>query len=129
MSLSLPQTALSLSCGFDMNIHTHNVSSLKPSSATTLCSCTSSYRTPNPPLRTTHTHTHTPNYPLLLMTSGKPPRTKYLKPLSAAVPDLPPLDLTESNVRQVLADARAELGQIFDTSVGITGIINLFVDC
>ncbi|KAJ4976572.1 hypothetical protein NE237_001678 [Protea cynaroides] len=34
---------------------------------------------------------------------------------------LPPLDLTEDNVRQVLADARTEFAQIFDTSVGITG--------
>ncbi|XP_042494055.1 uncharacterized protein LOC122073528 [Macadamia integrifolia] len=34
---------------------------------------------------------------------------------------LPPLDLTEDNVRQVLADARTEFAQIFDNSVGITG--------
>ncbi|KAJ9182377.1 hypothetical protein P3X46_006379 [Hevea brasiliensis] len=34
---------------------------------------------------------------------------------------LPPLDLTEDNVRQVLADARLEFGQLFDTSVGMTG--------
>ncbi|XP_015574124.2 uncharacterized protein LOC8265658 [Ricinus communis] len=33
----------------------------------------------------------------------------------------PPLDLTEENVRQVLADARVEFGQLFDTSVNITG--------
>lgn len=33
----------------------------------------------------------------------------------------PPLDLTEDNVRQVLADARVQFEQIFDTSVGITG--------
>lgn len=32
-----------------------------------------------------------------------------------------PLDLTEDNIRQVLADARVELGQLFDDSVGITG--------
>ncbi|XP_038723778.1 uncharacterized protein LOC120015423 isoform X2 [Tripterygium wilfordii] len=31
-----------------------------------------------------------------------------------------PLDLTEDNVTQVLADARVELAQIFDNSVGIT---------
>ncbi|KAJ6713775.1 hypothetical protein OIU85_025405 [Salix viminalis] len=36
---------------------------------------------------------------------------------AAGVP-LPPLDLTEENVKQVLVDARAEFGQIFDTSVG-----------
>ncbi|KAK0596318.1 hypothetical protein LWI29_014610 [Acer saccharum] len=34
---------------------------------------------------------------------------------------LPPLDLTEDNVRQVLADAREEFGQLFDRSVGMTG--------
>ena len=37
----------------------------------------------------------------------------------------PPLDLTEDNVRQVLEDARLELAQIFDTSVGITGVVEL----
>ncbi|XP_054777346.1 uncharacterized protein LOC129285621 [Prosopis cineraria] len=55
----------------------------------------------------------------LKMTS--PQRRQNLKPLSASVPVPPPLDLTEDNVRQVLTDARAELGQIFDASVGITG--------
>ncbi|KAG0467978.1 hypothetical protein HPP92_017306 [Vanilla planifolia] len=38
---------------------------------------------------------------------------------------LPQLDLTENNVKQVLEDARAELAQIFDTSVGITGEAHL----
>ncbi|KAJ8768472.1 hypothetical protein K2173_021625 [Erythroxylum novogranatense] len=38
---------------------------------------------------------------------------------------LPPLDLTEDNVREVLADARVEFGQVFDTSVGITGQVEL----
>ncbi|CAL1356084.1 unnamed protein product [Linum trigynum] len=33
----------------------------------------------------------------------------------------PPLDLTEENVRLVLAEARGELGQLFDGEVGITG--------
>nr|BAJ90942.1 predicted protein [Hordeum vulgare subsp. vulgare] len=31
------------------------------------------------------------------------------------------LDLTEDNVRQAIVDAKAELAQLFDTSVGITG--------
>ncbi|QHN86467.1 uncharacterized protein LOC107648292 isoform X1 [Arachis ipaensis] len=52
-------------------------------------------------------------------------RRLRLRPLSASVPAPPPLDLTEDNVRQVLVDARAELGQIFDTSVGITGTVEL----
>ncbi|KAL6999787.1 hypothetical protein U1Q18_000965 [Sarracenia purpurea var. burkii] len=37
----------------------------------------------------------------------------------------PQLDLTEDNVKQVLADARLEFGQIFDASVGITGVAEL----
>ncbi|GFP78730.1 hypothetical protein PHJA_000016600 [Phtheirospermum japonicum] len=32
-----------------------------------------------------------------------------------------PLDLTEDNIEQVLADARTELAQLFDASVNITG--------
>jgi hypothetical protein len=40
---------------------------------------------------------------------------------AAALSSPPPLDLTEDNVAQVLADARVELAQIFDSSVGITG--------
>ncbi|CAN0875673.1 hypothetical protein LINGRAHAP2_LOCUS10971 [Linum grandiflorum] len=42
----------------------------------------------------------------------------------AGVPH-PPLDLTEDNIRQVLAEARLELGQLFDGSVGITGEVEL----
>ncbi|KAJ1394563.1 NIF system FeS cluster assembly, NifU, C-terminal [Sesbania bispinosa] len=106
-----------LSRGF--GIHNHNVSSLKPS-LSSKCS-TTSYRTPNPPFKTTHIHT--PNSPLRSLTSGKPRRK--LKPLSASLPVPPPLDLTEDNILQVLADARTVLGQIFDTSVGITGVVEL----
>lgn len=36
-----------------------------------------------------------------------------------------PLDLTEENVEQVLLDARSELLQLFDVSVGITGVVQL----
>ncbi|XP_007034493.2 PREDICTED: uncharacterized protein LOC18602819 [Theobroma cacao] len=43
---------------------------------------------------------------------------------SGGVP-LPPLDLTEENIELVLADARVELAQLFDTSVGITGQVEL----
>lgn len=32
-----------------------------------------------------------------------------------------PLDLTEENINRALEDAKLELGQLFDTSVGITG--------
>lgn len=64
-----------------------------------------------------------PNSPLLTNTNCNPRRK--LKPLSAAPAVPPPLDLTENNVRQALVDARAELGQIFDTSVGMTGVIEL----
>lgn len=49
---------------------------------------------------------------------------------SAAFSSVPePLDLTEDNIRQVLADARVELGQLFDDSVGITGEVKLFFCC
>ncbi|XP_061354622.1 uncharacterized protein LOC133299058 isoform X3 [Gastrolobium bilobum] len=116
--MSLPQKGLC--CGFD--IHNHNVSSLTLSSVT-VCSSTS-YHSRKTPLKSTHIHM--PKSPLQsvdLMTSGKPWRK--LKPLSAALPVPPPLDLTENNVRQVLVDARGELGQIFDTSVGITGKVEL----
>ncbi|KAM3689640.1 hypothetical protein ACJW30_09G061100 [Castanea mollissima] len=43
--------------------------------------------------------------------------------LSGSLP--PPLDLTEDNIRKVLVDARVELAQIFDTSVGMTGQVEL----
>ncbi|KAI3921740.1 hypothetical protein MKX01_005429 [Papaver californicum] len=43
--------------------------------------------------------------------------------ISAAHP--PPLDLTEDNVREVLADARTHFAQIFDTSIGMTGVAEL----
>ncbi|TKY61935.1 hypothetical protein E2542_SST11789 [Spatholobus suberectus] len=109
--MSLLQTGLC--CGFD--IRNHNVSSLNLSSAV-VCSSTN-YHAPKLPSKTT------PNSPLQSITRGKARRT--LKPLSAALPVPPPLDLTENNVRQVLDDARQELGQIFDTSVGITGVVEL----
>ncbi|KAM0882276.1 hypothetical protein ACQ4PT_032386 [Festuca glaucescens] len=35
------------------------------------------------------------------------------------------LDLTEDNVRQAIEDAKAELAQLFDTSVGMTGQVDL----
>lgn len=35
------------------------------------------------------------------------------------------LDLTEDNVRQALVEAKSELGQLFDTSVGMTGQVDL----
>lgn len=38
---------------------------------------------------------------------------------------LEPLDLTEENVNQVLIDARSELMQLFDSSVGISGVVEL----
>ncbi|XP_047306787.1 uncharacterized protein LOC124910214 [Impatiens glandulifera] len=38
---------------------------------------------------------------------------------------IPPLDLTEDNINQVLTDARAEFPQIFDPSVNITGEVRL----
>lgn len=43
----------------------------------------------------------------------------------AAFSAMQPLDLTEENIDKVLADARVELAQLFDTSVGITGQVEL----
>lgn len=45
---------------------------------------------------------------------------KRLSPVSAAAQQQP-LDLTEDNIRLVLADARVEFAQLFDDSIGITG--------
>ncbi|KAK9742605.1 hypothetical protein RND81_03G185200 [Saponaria officinalis] len=45
-------------------------------------------------------------------------RRSHVMSVSAA---MQPLDLTEENVETVLKDARAELAQLFDGSVGITG--------
>ncbi|KAK7396745.1 hypothetical protein VNO78_17903 [Psophocarpus tetragonolobus] len=89
-----------------LDIHKHSVSE------SVSCRCSSritNYHAPNP----------IPNPSLQCI------RRRLLKPLSAALPVPPPLHLTEDNVRQVLDDARLELGQIFDTSVGITGVVEL----
>ncbi|RVX08351.1 hypothetical protein CK203_017813 [Vitis vinifera] len=59
----------------------------------------------------------------------RPSRAVTTPRFAAVTASLSPLDLTEDNVRQVLADARVEasrppfrfLAQIFDNSVGITG--------
>eukprot|EP00850_Spirogloea_muscicola_P004459 SM000019S05003 [mRNA] locus=s19:393743:395033:- [translate_table: standard] len=45
--------------------------------------------------------------------------------LPQCTPAGPPLDLTEENVEKVLLEARSELAQLFDTSVGITGVAEL----
>ncbi|KAL2496631.1 persulfide dioxygenase ETHE1-like protein [Forsythia ovata] len=46
------------------------------------------------------------------------PATRRHRAISASIS---PLDLTEDNIKQVLDDARVELAQLFDNSVGITG--------
>ncbi|KAG5043946.1 hypothetical protein AAZX31_03G180600 [Glycine max] len=98
-----------LCCVFDIRNH-NNVSSLNLS--------ITNYHAAKPLSKTT---TYSP---LQSLTRGKP-RRRMLKPISAALPAPPPLDLTENNVKQVLDDARKELGQIFDTSVGMTGVVEL----
>lgn len=92
-----------LCCVFDIR---NNVRSLR------LPSCSTRIRNFHAP--------NNSNSPLQSLTRGKS-RRMISKPISAALPAPPPLDLTENNVKQVLEDARKELGQIFDTSVGITG--------
>ncbi|XP_027352812.1 uncharacterized protein LOC113863432 isoform X2 [Abrus precatorius] len=118
----MSQLKKGLCCGF--HIHNHNVSSLTQSPATlSLCNSTS-YHTRKPPLKMSHVHI--PNSPLQsLKRMTRVKQRRMLKPLSAGLRFPSPLDLTENNVRQVLVDAREELGQIFDTSVGITGVVEL----
>ncbi|KAF2567607.1 hypothetical protein F2Q68_00027876 [Brassica cretica] len=48
-----------------------------------------------------------------------------VKAVSGGGVSLPPLDLTEDNIRLVLSEARVELAQLFDLSVGITGQVEL----
>ncbi|KAJ1290144.1 hypothetical protein BS78_02G220600 [Paspalum vaginatum] len=47
------------------------------------------------------------------------------RPSRAAAVITASLDLTEDNVRLALDEAKSELGQLFDTSVGITGQVDL----
>ncbi|XP_031279473.1 uncharacterized protein LOC116137916 [Pistacia vera] len=100
------------------------------------------YCTPNKVLSTCHKYDVFNKYPthdchlknpgrkpFLLSISGDSRRLLSRTAVSTAgggggVP-LPPLDLTEDNVRQVIAEARVELAQLFDTSVGITGVVEL----
>ncbi|KAG6640656.1 uncharacterized protein LOC122275668 [Carya illinoinensis] len=66
---------------------------------------------------------------MLIMVASPPTSTTItrtrLPASAAALSSPPPLDLTEDSVMQVLLEARAELGQIFDTSVGMTGKVEL----
>ncbi|CAN6204813.1 unnamed protein product [Urochloa humidicola] len=50
---------------------------------------------------------------------GRPRRAAAAAAITAS------LDLTEDNVRLALDEAKSELGQLFDTSVGITGQVDL----
>ncbi|CAN7061632.1 hypothetical protein IGI04_016506 [Brassica rapa subsp. trilocularis] len=62
------------------------------------------------------------------MILAETPRSRTLttvKAVSGGGVSLPPLDLTEDNIRLVLSEARVELAQLFDLSVGITGQVEL----
>ncbi|WVZ08252.1 hypothetical protein V8G54_021598 [Vigna mungo] len=102
-----------LCCVFD--VRNHNVSSLNLSSA--MVRTTTNFHALNPPSKTN------------LQSMGRGKARRILKPLAAALPVPPPLDLTEDNVRQALEDARQELSQIFDTSVGMTGKFLVVDNC
>ncbi|KAL0555293.1 hypothetical protein IC582_009236 [Cucumis melo] len=65
-----------------------------------------------------------PETPSSLRLIMRTPRRK-LNVSATLVPDQRPLDLTEENVKQALGEARVELAQIFDDSVGITGVVEL----
>ncbi|GMY25352.1 hypothetical protein FCV25MIE_20594 [Fagus crenata] len=61
-----------------------------------------------------------------LTSSSTTSRTRLPASAAALSNSFPaPLDLTEDNVRNVLVEARGELAQIFDSSVGITGKVEL----
>ncbi|KAM0943021.1 putative Fe-S cluster assembly domain superfamily [Dioscorea sansibarensis] len=61
------------------------------------------------------------------LTLRNPSSNKFCRKsrLPAISASLPQLHLTEDNIRRVLVDAKMELGQIFDGSVGITGQVDL----
>ncbi|XP_020264244.1 uncharacterized protein LOC109840136 [Asparagus officinalis] len=52
-------------------------------------------------------------------------RPGFGSPVKKISASLPPLDLTEDNIKQALDDARSEFPQIFDASVGMTGEVDL----
>ncbi|KAL6655367.1 hypothetical protein ACP70R_006193 [Stipagrostis hirtigluma subsp. patula] len=77
-----------------------------------------------PPFCSTPAHSHLP--PLgraargvRCRRRGRPGRARAAAAITAS------LDLTEDNVRQALVEAKSELAQLFDTSVGITGQVDL----
>lgn len=85
---------------------------------------------------------HCNRHPISKLPALKPPTSRTTTPplttcrkrlwttISASALSQPqPLNLTEDNIRLVLADARAELSQLFDDSVGITGdtYIHIFI--
>ncbi|KAL4185965.1 hypothetical protein AMTRI_Chr10g8430 [Amborella trichopoda] len=87
---------------------------------TLLSSFNASYFPKNPFLSKTSFRGQT----LTILFNQKPKPSHDFRKLSGSpvfYAELRPLDLTEDNVHRVLMDAKSELAQIFDTSVGITG--------
>ncbi|VVA15420.1 PREDICTED: CICLE_v10006014mg [Prunus dulcis] len=68
---------------------------------------------------------HTQSQRLRICTNPTTTRKRFSTISAATLQPSQPLDLTEDNIRQVLADARIEFGQLFDTSVGMTGQVEL----
>ncbi|CAH2059660.1 unnamed protein product [Thlaspi arvense] len=67
-----------------------------------------------------------PTYEGTILTKKSRARTlTTAEAVSGGGVSLPPLDLTEDNIRLVLSEARVELAQLFDLSVGITGQVEL----
>lgn len=66
-------------------------------------------------------HNHKASQRLRICTNPTTTRKRFSTISAATLQPSQPLDLTEDNIRQVLADARIEFGQLFDTSVGMTG--------
>ncbi|XP_008243465.1 PREDICTED: uncharacterized protein LOC103341707 [Prunus mume] len=70
-------------------------------------------------------HNHKASQRLRICTNPTTTRKRFSTISAATLQPSQPLDLTEDNIRQVLADARIEFGQLFDTSVGMTGQVEL----
>ncbi|XP_062199667.1 uncharacterized protein LOC133902102 [Phragmites australis] len=73
-----------------------------------------------PPFCSTPAYAHLPR---LRVAAARGVRCRRRGRVAAAI--TASLDLTEDNVRRVLVEAKSELGQLFDTSVGITGQVEL----
>lgn len=111
-------------------VHHHHITSTNPTNPTPVFPITVYHFSKTQTLNTVNNnHTQSQKLRICRIPATLGPETsKRFSSLLAAAAAQPsqPLDLTEDNIRQVLADARVEFGQLFDTSVGMTGIVPSF---